>query len=661
MGLFGNNNNDLFGGLFDFNGDGKTSWDEEYIAYRIFEECTKDDNSSGGSYGSYGSDYSGSYGNYNRYEWRESCEDGTEFGVDPEDYETEEEYNEALYKAKYGWRECCESFLDTGVDPEDYETEEEYDDALYEAKYGWREGCPSYYETGVLPEAYETEKEYWEALRDKRFSQWASDEPDSEDGFEVSDECPDYDELDKIKQEDYPNIRRYNAACTLADMYMCYGSEEFERYEKSRCKFILKNADRILAADYLSNDGGFLYAQAIKDNFKLPCSLPDEDEKSEMWLPQILCKIAKRDIPLSLEIWHWCLKQFLPYSQYDKSSARAMSTGVIDYLYKFPDEYMAKLVHYIDENHSFSKKLFKASEEPADSLPQLIAVAISENCLATAKYMFRSGLRLSDGQWKMINRLTEGVIQSCENYKELESIEYFRDNLFPFVKEIKDGMVRDEIEEWEKGIAEYIDNVESECERYAYSRKNSWRKTVPDGKKYDLNPRYYDTQQEYMEALNEARYEWREWYEDEDLYGLDLNAFETQDEFEKALQSRILESTQKERERKHNEKENDSREQKRKSEDIANDKNIYTYCGVLLAFSSQPYYFLTDDDTIQIGDTVVVPVGEKSNELKGTVVSVGKYTRIAVPYPLEKTKKIIGKAEQQANGEAEYELSRIER
>lgn len=228
MGLFGNNNNnDLFGGLFDFNGDGKTSWDEEYIAYRIFEECTKDDNSSGGSYGSYGSDYSGSYGNYNRYEWRESCEDGTEFGVDPEDYETA--------------------------------------------------------------------KEYWEALSDKCFSQCASDELDSEDGFEVSDECPDYDELDKIKQEDYPNKRRYNAACTLADMYMCYGSEEFERYEKSRCKFILKNADRILAADYLSNDGGFLYAQAIKDNFKLPCSLPDEDEKSEMWLPQILCKIAKQN------------------------------------------------------------------------------------------------------------------------------------------------------------------------------------------------------------------------------------------------------------------------------------------------------------------------------------------------------------------------------
>lgn len=84
MGLFGNDNNDWFGGIFDFNGDGKTTWDEEYIAYKIFEECTKYDNSSGGLHFSGGFD--DSYG----YEWRDCCEDGTKFGVDPEDYETDE-------------------------------------------------------------------------------------------------------------------------------------------------------------------------------------------------------------------------------------------------------------------------------------------------------------------------------------------------------------------------------------------------------------------------------------------------------------------------------------------------------------------------------------------------------------------------------------------
>lgn len=88
-------------------------------------------------------------------------------------------------------------------------------------------------------------------------------------------------------------------------------------------------------------------------------------------------------------------------------------------------------------------------------------------------------------------------------------------------------------------------------------------------------------------------------------------------------------------------KEKDNQEQKGKLEDIANNKKIYTNCGVLPSQSTQLYYFLTADETIQIGDTVIVPVGETSNELKGTVVSIGEYTRIAIPYTLEKAKKII--------------------
>ena len=35
-------NNDFLGGLFDFNGDGRTDPGEMFIAYKIFEEATKD-------------------------------------------------------------------------------------------------------------------------------------------------------------------------------------------------------------------------------------------------------------------------------------------------------------------------------------------------------------------------------------------------------------------------------------------------------------------------------------------------------------------------------------------------------------------------------------------------------------------------------------------
>ena len=36
----------------------------------------------------------------NRYAWRLNCEDGTEYGIDPRDYETREAYHEAVNKAK---------------------------------------------------------------------------------------------------------------------------------------------------------------------------------------------------------------------------------------------------------------------------------------------------------------------------------------------------------------------------------------------------------------------------------------------------------------------------------------------------------------------------------------------------------------------------------
>ncbi len=85
----------------------------------------------------YQSSYVGSYDSNpfyapknNKYAWRLNCEDGSEYGVSPEDYETRDEYHEALHREKYAWRDYCEDGSAYGVDPEDYETEEEYEDAL---------------------------------------------------------------------------------------------------------------------------------------------------------------------------------------------------------------------------------------------------------------------------------------------------------------------------------------------------------------------------------------------------------------------------------------------------------------------------------------------------------------------------------------------------
>lgn len=72
----------------------------------------------------------------NKYAWRLNCEDGSEYDISPDDYETRDEYHEALHLEKYAWRDYCNDGSAFGIDPEDYETEEEYEDALEYAKSG---------------------------------------------------------------------------------------------------------------------------------------------------------------------------------------------------------------------------------------------------------------------------------------------------------------------------------------------------------------------------------------------------------------------------------------------------------------------------------------------------------------------------------------------
>ncbi|MCC8077240.1 MAG: hypothetical protein LIO60_02655 [Oscillospiraceae bacterium] len=72
--------------------------------------------------------------NDNRYAWRLNCDDGSAYGIFPEDYETRKEYNEALHNEKYGWRDFCEDGSEYDLEPEDFETEEEYEEALAEAR-----------------------------------------------------------------------------------------------------------------------------------------------------------------------------------------------------------------------------------------------------------------------------------------------------------------------------------------------------------------------------------------------------------------------------------------------------------------------------------------------------------------------------------------------
>ena len=57
----------------------------------------------------------------------------------------------------------------------------------------------------------------------------------------------------------------------------------------------------------------------------------------------------------------------------------------------------------------------------------------------------------------------------------------------------------------------------------------------------------------------------------------------------------------------------------------------------------KPYYYLTDDDTIQVGDQVEVPVGSDGTERIVTVSKKEYFSEDRLPMALDKVKSIIGK------------------
>ena len=116
MGFFDDIFGQPFGGMFDMNGDGKTDLGEEWLGYMVIKECMKEEKEnsadysfSGGSGLLYDSLEDDSLDEFvddeasSVHDWRLYCEDGSDYGIDPDDYDTEEEYLEALEEAKLAY------------------------------------------------------------------------------------------------------------------------------------------------------------------------------------------------------------------------------------------------------------------------------------------------------------------------------------------------------------------------------------------------------------------------------------------------------------------------------------------------------------------------------------------------------------------------------
>ncbi len=72
-------------------------------------------------------------------------------------------------------------------------------------------------------------------------------------------------------------------------------------------------------------------------------------------------------------------------------------------------------------------------------------------------------------------------------------------------------------------------------------------------------------------------------------------------------------------------------------------KNDYIFCSVTFDEGCKSYYYLADDDSIEVGDSVLVPAGKDNHTSIVEVLNIEYFSEKDAPLPVGKTKHIIRK------------------
>ena len=534
-----------------------------------------------------------------------------EYGIDRDDYVTREDYLEAVREAKYGWRDDVEDGSEYGLDPEDYETLEDYEEALEDARLFSSQS---------------------ELLDDED----VDDEIDTDDSlsisiplsFSIEVSYPGKDQLEEIKESDYPNKRTYDAAYALCeiehgDPYIPSGTTK--EAEAKRHKFVLSQS--CIAARYLTRYDGFIFVQAVKDNFRLPIDVPDEDDEVKNYFPDFFMELAEEDVNLALDVWVWCIKEFGGYQLY-MDNAWTLYNQIMSSLDDYPEEFRDCLINRLGSDQNFRKGLLSECPDTPYCVPELIVRALTTNREKVAQVIFIAAMKNTKAKSKWKEDLLESIISECSNWEELESMEAVQKYILPIAEKIDDKRIQRVLPKMVKEIEDYIRSVESSEDKYQFSRRFAWRATCVDGSQYGISPLDYETEQEYLAAIEDRKYGWRKYLAPSKLRYANPQDYETAEEFHAAVREAFNKETKARTVSNHN----------------ANDRNIYKFCKIELEEETRnTYYYFPGLLSLNIGDRVIVPLGRDNKEVYGTVVSVGECYGSALPCAVDNVKHVKSK------------------
>lgn len=313
-------------------------------------------------------------------------------------------------------------------------------------------------------------------------------------------------ELAAIKEEDYPHIRQYQAARQLCGIQNgLSGFADINDKEGqdivSRCQFILHSPD-ILAARYLTAEGDFRYAQAIVEHFDLPVQLPLGKKKRT--LSVLLGKIAKEDTTLALGVWKWCVKVFGPYSSF-LSEPGDLYNNVLENLTTCPPALTLELVKFLDREPEFCQALILENPEKPLPVEDLAATALWNGLDEAALAILAVAIVHPKMEYQDIGHLIAAVIRNCCGKKDNETMKLFTGQVYPGLKALVEGEGRQCIPAWDKLIAQYSDPKNYHPGMNKYAGQYTWRNGCPKGTEYGLSPQYYATAKDYAQALREAK------------------------------------------------------------------------------------------------------------------------------------------------------------
>lgn len=543
---------------------------------------------------------------------REDCDIDEYSEIDPGDFDTEEDYLEAVEEEKQEWRVHEIDGLDFGIDFDDYETEEEYEEALENAQLHFSQSGP-----------LSTDED------DEDTDDKIGDFDDSVSiniplSFSIELSYPGKEQLEEIKETDYPNKRIYDAAYALCEIehgnpYIPTGTTK--EAEAKRHKFVL--SQNCVAARYLTRYDGFIFVQAVKDHFRLPIEVPDEDDEVKNYFPDFFMELAEEDVNLALDVWVWCIKEFGSYQSYMENTW-TLYNQILSSLDDYPDEFKESLIDRLGNDREFRRGLLSDCPDIPYCVHELIVRALTTNREKIAQIIFIAAMKNPKAKSKWKEDLLERIISECSNWEELESMESVQKHILPIAENIEDKRIQRVLPKMVKEVEDYIRSVESSEEKYQFSRRFSWRATYVDGSKYGISPLNYETEREYLDAIEERKYSWRKYCNKR--FGVSPENYETRQEYDEAVKIAAEKETQIMREL-------------RDSEPV--DTKVYKFGKVSLDYPYKPYYYyLVGDLKLEIGDHVIVPFGNKNDLKDAVVMSVGECVGCTFPCKIESLKYV---------------------